>query len=67
MVEVGVAGAGVAASEAARAALTKMAGYRTRVPKGIFIYRSQEEANRDRDGWLLDAMVEKLRTPVRHG
>ncbi len=58
---------GIPPSEAARAAMTKMAGYRTRVPKGVFVYRSHEEANRDRDRWLVDAMVEKRRTQVRHG
>jgi hypothetical protein len=41
--------------------MTKIAGYRTRVPKGVFIYRSREEANRDRDRWVLDAMVEARR------
>ncbi|HEX2729972.1 MAG TPA: hypothetical protein VHM70_00145 [Polyangiaceae bacterium] len=28
-----------------------MAGYLTRVPKGIFIYASHEAANRDWDEW----------------
>jgi hypothetical protein len=41
----------------ARAAMEKMARYRTRVPKGIFIYASHEEANDDRERWLIDAMV----------
>ena len=42
---------------ASRAAMTANARYRTRAPKGIFIYRSHEEANADRERWLLDAMV----------
>ena len=39
----------------------QMARYRTRVPKGVFIYRSHDEANRDRDRWIVDAMVEARR------
>jgi hypothetical protein len=35
-----------------------MARYRTRVPKGVFIYESHEEANRDRERWTVDAIVE---------
>jgi hypothetical protein len=53
--------AGSPPSEAARAAMTAMARYRTRVPKGVFIYRSHDEANRDRDRWIVDAMVEARR------
>jgi hypothetical protein len=41
--------------------MTRMAAYRTRVPKGVYIYRTHEEANRDRDRWLVDAMVEAHR------
>jgi hypothetical protein len=41
--------------------MSEMARYRTRAPKGIFLYRSHEDANRDRDRWLVDAIVEKLR------
>jgi hypothetical protein len=48
-------------SPAARRAMGEMATYRTRAPKGIFVYRSHEEANRDRDLWLMDAMAEKHR------
>jgi hypothetical protein len=47
---------GQAPTLAARAAMTRMAQYRTRVPKGIFIYRSHEEANRDWDEWRLAGM-----------
>ena len=42
---------------ASRAAMTSMAQYRTRAPKGVFIYESHEEANRDRDRWIVEAMV----------
>ena len=37
--------------------MTRMAGYLTRAPKGVFHYRSHEEANRDREQWLIEAMV----------
>src|SRR6185436_17207821 len=40
--------------KATRDALAKMAEYRTRAPKGVFIYRSHEEANRDRERWIVD-------------
>lgn len=42
---------------ASRAALTAMAQYRTRAPKGVFLYQSHEEANADRLRWTVDAMV----------
>ncbi len=45
----------------ARAALAEMARYVTRAPKGVFIYRSHEEANADRDRWTADALVAKHR------
>ena len=45
----------------AREAMARMANYLTRAPKGVFIYRNHDEANRDREGWLLDAMVERRR------
>ncbi len=41
----------------ARAALAEMARYLTRAPKGVFIYRSHEEANADRERWTVDAIV----------
>ncbi len=44
-----------------RAALTSMAGYRTRVPKGILRYRSHAEMTADRLRWTVDAMVERAR------
>jgi hypothetical protein len=42
---------------ATREALTRMAAYRTRAPKGVFIYRSHEEANADRERWTVEAIV----------
>lgn len=50
-------------SPEARAALTAMAQYRTRAPKGIFIYRSHEEMDADRLRWTVEAIVEH----ERHG
>jgi hypothetical protein len=41
----------------ARVAMGEMARYRTRAPKGVFIYSSHEAANRDREKWLVEAMV----------
>jgi len=43
-------------SPEARDAMTRMANYRTAVPKGVFIYASHEEANADWERWQLDAM-----------
>ncbi|MGH8264303.1 MAG: hypothetical protein ACRET4_12545 [Steroidobacteraceae bacterium] len=39
----------------------EMARYRTRAPKGVFIYDSHEAMEADRLRWLVDAMVEKHR------
>lgn len=44
-----------------RAAMAQLARYRTRAPKGVFIYGSAEEMENDRMRWTVDAMVEKLR------
>lgn len=44
-----------------REALAQMARYRTRAPKGVFRYRSHEEANADRERWTVDAMVARQR------
>ena len=44
-----------------RAAMTGLAHYRTRAPKGVFIYRSAEEMESDRLRWTVDAIVEKHR------
>jgi hypothetical protein len=44
-----------------RAALEGMARYRTRAPKGVFIYYSAEQMDRDRLRWAVDAVVERHR------
>ena len=51
--------AGVLPSPEARAAMTRMANYFTRAPKGIFRYKSHEEADRDREKWQLAAVIDK--------
>ena len=48
-------------SPEARRALTALAQYRTRAPKGIFIYRSHDEMEADRLRWTVEAMVERAR------
>jgi len=48
--------AGSPPSAEARAAMTAMAQYRTRVPKGVFIYASHEAANSDWERWRIDGM-----------
>jgi hypothetical protein len=45
----------------ARSALASMAGYRTRAPKGIFLYRSHAEMDADRLRWTVEAMVARAR------
>jgi len=42
-----------------RAWMQQMARKRTRVPKGVFRYRSMEEANADWERWHAAALVEK--------
>jgi hypothetical protein len=44
-----------------REALASLARYRTRAPKGVFIYYSAEEMDRDRLRWTVDAVVERQR------
>ncbi len=44
-----------------RAAMTRNARYVTHAPKGIFIYRSHEEMDADRQRWIVDAVVGKSR------
>ncbi len=39
--------------------MTRMANYLTRAPKGVFRYKSHEEANRDREKWQVAAVVAK--------
>lgn len=46
-------------SAEARAAWNAMAQYRTRAPKGVFVYRRHEEMIRDRERWLAEAMAVK--------
>jgi hypothetical protein len=45
----------------ARQALAEMARYRTRAPKGVFVYRSHAEMAADRLRWTVEAMVERAR------
>ena len=52
---------GLPPSPEARAAWNAMAGYRTRAPKGVFIYRRHDEMVRDRERWLAEAMAAKAR------
>jgi hypothetical protein len=40
-----------------------MAQYRTRVPKGVFIYPSHEAANRDWERWRIEGMQANTRAP----
>jgi hypothetical protein len=49
--------AGAPPSRAARAAMAQMGRYRTRVPKGVFIYSSHDDANRDWERWQLEAIA----------
>lgn len=44
-----------------RAANDRNARYRTRAPKGVFIYYSHEAMEADRMRWLVDAMILKSR------
>lgn len=44
-----------------REALAAMAGYRTRAPKGLFVYRNHAEMDADRLRWTVEAMVERAR------
>jgi hypothetical protein len=57
------AGLGQLPPAAARAAMTRMAQYRTRVPKGVYIYTSHEAANRDWERWRIDTMRANSRVP----
>jgi hypothetical protein len=49
---------------AARAALAQMAQYRTRVPKGVFIYANHEAANQDWERWRIETMRAISRVPA---
>ena len=46
---------------AARAAWNAMAAYRTRAPKGVFVYRSHEEMSLNRDQWAAAAVAHRVR------
>jgi len=48
---------GAAPSAATRDALTKLACYHTGAPKGVFRYRSHEEANAHREAWTIARIV----------
>jgi hypothetical protein len=52
---------GQSLSAADRALMAQMAQYRTRAPKGVFIYHSREEMDADRLRWLVRAMLDKAR------
>lgn len=45
----------------AQRAHASMLQYRTRAPKGIFIYRTPEAMDADRLRWTVEAMVESAR------
>ena len=44
-----------------RAWVARMAPARTRVPKGVFRYRSMQEANADWESWQADVITEGLK------
>lgn len=46
-----------------RKAMTRMAQYRTRAPKGIYLYDSHEQMEADRLRWTVEAVV--ARSPRR--
>jgi hypothetical protein len=50
---------GEAPSAQAQMAHASLLQYRTRAPKGIFIYRAHEEMEADRLRWTIEAMVER--------
>lgn len=50
---------GTVPNEATRAAMDANARYRTRAPKGLFFYESHDQMARDRERWIVEAMVQK--------
>jgi len=46
---------------ASRQALAEMARYRTRAPKGVFLYTNHDEMEADRLRWTVEAMVARAR------
>lgn len=53
--------AGVPPTREARDALDAWANRLTHAPKGVYRYSSHKEMERDRDRWLVLAMVETVR------
>jgi len=53
---------GRALTPADREAMTAMASYRTRVPKGVFIYESHEQMEADWLRWHAEAVATKARS-----
>ena len=53
---------GLPLTAADRAAMSRNANYRTRAPKGVFIYSSHDEMQADRERWQVEAVVQKART-----
>ena len=54
-------GSGAPPDVAAREAMTEMARYRTRAPKGVYFYDSHEQMAADRLRWTVAAVVERAR------
>lgn len=54
-------GAGAPSDQATRTAMTRMAQYRTRAPKGVYFYASHAQMEADRLRWTVDAVVERVR------
>lgn len=50
---------GTVPSQATRAAMDANARYRTRAPKGLFFYESHDQMIRDRERWIVEAIVRK--------
>ena len=58
---------GEAPSTEAQAAHASLLQYRTRAPKGVFIYQSHEEMEADRLRWTVEAIVERAHMELRSG
>jgi len=52
---------GMPPTREARAAWDSLLAFRTRSPKGVFVYQSHAEMTRDRDQWTAEAMAERAR------
>lgn len=50
---------GAVPNEATRSAMDANARYRTRAPKGLFFYESHDQMERDRERWIVQAIVQK--------